>query len=85
MRQGDRMTTVVFLVLLVVLILLGAPIGFAMALLPTAYIAFIGDVPLTAIPYQMYTALDKFPLVAVPLFLLAGELMNLGAVTDRLL
>ena len=79
------MTILAFLVLLVALILLGAPIGFAMALLPTAYIAITGEVPLTAIPYQMYTALDKFPLVAVPLFLLAGELMNLGAVTDRLL
>ncbi len=79
------MTAVAFLAALVVLILLGMPIGFAMALLPTAYIAVTDIVPLNAVPYQMYTALDKFPLVAVPLFLLAGELMNLGAVTDRLL
>ena len=28
--------------------------------------------------------IDKFPLVAIPLFRLAGELMNLGTVTDRL-
>ena len=79
------MTTFVFLSLLIILILLGAPIGFAMALIPTIYILITGEVPLTSIPYQMYTSLDKFPLVAVPLFLLAGELMNLGAVTDRLL
>lgn len=79
------MTAFLFLAGLVVLILLGMPIGFAMALLPTVYIAVTDVVPLTAVPYQMYTALDKFPLVAVPLFLLAGELMNLGAVTDRLL
>lgn len=79
------MTTFIFLFLLVILILLGTPIGFAMALLPAIYIAFTDAIPMTSIPYQMYTALDKFPLVAVPLFLLAGELMNLGAVTDRLL
>ena len=79
------MTAVLLLVCLIVLILLGMPIGFAMAILPTAYIAATGIVPMTSVPYQMYTALDKFPLVAVPLFLLAGELMNLGAVTDRLL
>ena len=79
------MTAFLFLAVVVVLILLGMPIGFAMALLPTVYIAVTDVVPLTAVPYQMYTALDKFPLVAVPLFLLAGELMNLGAVTDRLL
>lgn len=79
------MTAFLFLAVLVALILLGMPIGFAMALLPTVYIAVTDIVPLTAVPYQMYSALDKFPLVAVPLFLLAGELMNLGAVTDRLL
>ncbi len=79
------MTAFLFLVVLVALILLGMPIGFAMALLPTVFIAITDIVPMTAIPYQMYSALDKFPLVAVPLFLLAGELMNLGAVTDRLL
>ncbi len=79
------MTVIAFLAALVVLILLGMPIGFAMAVLPAAYIAITDVVPLTAVPYQMYTALDKFPLVAVPLFLLAGELMNRGAITDRLL
>jgi tripartite ATP-independent transporter DctM subunit len=73
------------LAVLVLLILLGAPIGFSMAILPTAYIVITDVVPLSAVPYQMYTALNKFPLVAVPMFLFAGELMNLGEVTDRLL
>lgn len=79
------MTAFLFLAALIVLILLGMPIGFAMALLPTLYIAITDVVPLTAVPYQMYSALDKFPLVAIPLFLLAGELMNSGAVTARIL
>ncbi len=55
------------------------------ALVAAVYIAVTDIVPLTAVPYQRYSALDTFPLVAVPLFLLAGELMNRGAVTDRLL
>jgi tripartite ATP-independent transporter DctM subunit len=79
------MLTFWMLFALVAFILLGAPIGFVMAILPTVYIAVTDVVPLTAVPYQMYTSLNKFPLVAVPMFLLAGELMNLGAVTDRLL
>lgn len=79
------MLTFWMLTALVAFILLGAPIGFVMAILPAAYIAVTDVVPLTAVPYQMYTSLNKFPLVAVPMFLLAGELMNLGAVTDRLL
>ena len=48
-------------------------------LLPAVYIAITDVAPMTVVPYQMYSALDKFPLVAVPLFLLAGELMNPGA------
>jgi len=79
------MIALLFLLALIVLIILGMPIGFAMALLPTIYLAVTDVAPLTSIPYQMYTSLDKFPLVAVPLFLLAGELMNLGDVTNRLL
>lgn len=79
------MLTFWMLTLLVAFILLGAPIGFVMAILPTAYILITDVVPLNAVPYQMYTALNKFPLVAVPMFLFAGELMNLGKVTDRLL
>lgn len=79
------MLTFWMLTALVALILLGAPIGFVMAILPTAYILLTDVVPLSAVPYQMYSALNKFPLVAVPLFLLAGELMNGGAVTQRLL
>lgn len=79
------MLTFLMLTAMVALILLGAPVGFVMAILPTAYILFTDVVPLSAVPYQMYSALNKFPLVAVPLFLLAGELMNSGAVTQRLL
>ena len=48
------MTTFVFLLLLIVLIVFGAPIGFAMALLPAAYIAITDLAPMTVIPYQMY-------------------------------
>ncbi len=79
------MTAFAFLAILIILILLGMPIGFAMVLLPTGYIAFTDVIPMNAVPYQMYKALEKFPLVAVPMFLLAGELMNMGAVTERLL
>ena len=79
------MTIAVLLGLIILLILLGAPIGFVMAAIPTGYLVVTGVVPLTSVPYQMYLSLNKFPLVAVPLFLLAGELMNSGGVAARLL
>lgn len=70
---------------LVVLIMLGAPIGMAMAILPTIYILVTGNLPLSTIPYQMYQALAHPPLLAIPFFLLTGELMNSGQITERLL
>jgi tripartite ATP-independent transporter DctM subunit len=70
---------------LVLLILLGAPIGVTMAVLPMIYIVLTGELPLSTVPYQMYEALAHAPLVAIPFFLLTGELMNSGQITDRLL
>jgi len=70
---------------LVLLILVGAPIGVTMAVLPMIYIAFTGELPLSTVPYQMYEALAHAPLVAIPFFLLTGELMNSGQITERLL
>lgn len=79
------MLTFLMFALLVVFILIGAPIGFVMAILPMAYILVTDAVPMSAVPYQMYDSLGKIPLIAVPLFLLAGELMNRGEITNRLL
>lgn len=79
------MLTIGMFTLLVVFILLGAPIGFVMAILPMAYILITDAVPMSVVPYQMYDSLGKIPLIAVPLFLFAGELMNRGEVTNRLL
>jgi tripartite ATP-independent transporter DctM subunit len=70
---------------LVVLIVLGAPIGFVLAGIPTVYILFTDTAPLVTIPYQMYQALAHVPLVAIPFFMLTGELMNTSTITDRLL
>jgi C4-dicarboxylate transporter DctM subunit len=45
----------------------------------------IGDVPLLLIAQRMFTGIDSFPLMAVPFFVLAGELMNRGGTTRRLI
>lgn len=70
---------------LVALILLGAPIALAMIILPAAYILYTGTAPLLTIPYQMYEAVSKPALIAVPFFMLTGELMNSSTVTTRIL
>ena len=66
------------------LILLGAPVGFSMILLPTIYILYTNAAPLLLIPGQMFSAIDSIPLTAIPFFMLTGELMTSATITDRL-
>ncbi len=79
------MASVILLTLLVVFVLLGAPIGFVLVLIPTAYIVITGEVPWTMIPYNMYESLAHPPLIAIPFFMLTGELMTSATITDRLI
>ena len=79
------MDSLVLVAGLVGLILLGAPIALAMLLLPTAYILATDAAPLLTVPHQMYEAVAKLPLVAIPFFMLTGELMNSSTVTERIL
>lgn len=79
------MELILLVTALVVLIVLGAPMGITMAVLPVAYILITGELPLSAVPYQMYEAPSHAPLLAVPFFILTAELMNSGRITERLL
>ncbi|HTO46235.1 MAG TPA: TRAP transporter large permease, partial [Burkholderiales bacterium] len=67
------------------MILIGMPIALAMIVLPVLYILATGEAPLLTVPHQMFEAVAKLPLVAIPFFILTGELMNSSAVTDRVL
>ncbi len=79
------MDSLVLVTGLVGLILIGAPVALAMLLLPTVYILVTDAAPILTIPHQMYEAVSKLPLVAIPFFMLTGELMNSSTVTDRIL
>ena len=68
-----------------VLLIIGMPIVFAMALSSVAFLLVYGQtIPLTVIPHQMVAGVDNFPLLAIPFFFLAGELMNAAGITQRL-
>lgn len=76
---------ILLLVALTVLLLLGVPVAFALALSAAIAVASIGGINLMIIAQQFYAGIDSFLLLAIPFFLLAGELMTLGGMTDRLL
>ena len=65
------------------LVLAAVPIGFALA--TAAAIAIVAaDLPLVIIPQQIVAGMDSFPMLAVPLFILAGFLMDVGGISRRL-
>ncbi|WP_187431220.1 Sialic acid TRAP transporter large permease protein SiaM [Roseobacter fucihabitans] len=78
------MESVALLIILVLLIMLGAPVGFTMILIPVVYILITDAAPMILIPSQMFSAIDSVPLTAIPFFMLTGELMTSATITDRL-
>ena len=66
-----------------VALLTGVPVAFALALSCTFYLVGAGE-PLIAIPQKMYAGIDKFVLLCIPGFILAGNLMNAGGITQRI-
>ncbi len=79
------MLTLLIFALLLVLILIDLPIAVAMAL--TAIISFVGlgnSSLLTMLPQRMYASTTSFTLLAIPFFILAGNLMNTGGITNRI-
>jgi len=73
---------------MLIFIMLGMELGTAMGLSGMVYILYSwlgpSPIPLSIIPQNLMHGLDSFPLLAVPLFMLAGELMEKGGVTERL-
>ncbi len=66
-------------------ILLRAPIGFALAAASLLSLAFLTNTPLDIGAQRIVAGITPFPLLAIPLFVLTGGLMNEGGITRRLL
>ena len=77
------MTTFFYFILPVILLILGLPIFVVLLLTSFAVILFVAHVPTDAVQTYMFGSLDSFPLLAVPFFVLAGEIMGKGGIADR--
>ena len=78
------LTLLVFAVLLL-LVMSNLPIAVALGLTATAFFTALGDSDfLTMLPQRMYASTTSFTLLAIPFFILAGNLMNSGGITDRI-
>jgi len=78
------MNLIVLFVALIVFILIGVPIGYALG--GAGIISFLVATPdfLILVPQRVFAGLNSYILIAMPLFMLAGELMNHGGLTKRL-
>jgi len=76
--------TAVLLVGFIVLMLAGVPVALAMIVASLAYVMISGTVPDFVVIHRMYGGIDSFPLLAVPFFILAGNLMNSAGITNRI-
>lgn len=65
------------------LLLIGLPIAFCLGIASLAYLV-LGDISLTIIPQRMYAGIDVFVLLCIPGFVMAGNLMNVGNITQHI-
>ncbi len=69
---------------MIFLFLIGMPVGIALGVTSMIFVLTKGDMLLTIFPQNMIGGVDSFPFLAVPFFILAGELMERGGVTVKL-
>jgi C4-dicarboxylate transporter DctM subunit len=75
---------IALLLAMLFLFAIGMPIAWAMALASALYMALGPGVPLQGMVQRLVGGIDSFPLLAIPFFILAGNLMNTGGITNRL-
>jgi C4-dicarboxylate transporter DctM subunit len=69
----------------VISVVIGVPIAFGLGLAAVVGILAWGKVALSLVPQRMFTGVDSFVFMAIPFFILAGELMTTSGILDRLL
>jgi TRAP-type mannitol/chloroaromatic compound transport system permease large subunit len=66
------------------LMILGLPVALSMAVASLGYLLIYGVAPDVILAQRMIAGVESFPLLAVPFFILAGNLMNIAGVTGRI-
>lgn len=79
------MVCAVLFIVLIIALVVNVPVGIAIGVSSLAAVLADGRLSFTYIVQQLVTSADSFPLMAIPLFILAGELMSAGGVSKRIL
>ena len=78
------MTMLLLFGIFAVLVILQIPIAFAMGIASFVVIGFTQPIPLSIVVQRIGSGLDSFVLLAIPLFVLSGHLLNRGGIADRI-
>lgn len=69
----------------IVCLVIGVPVAICLGVSSAAYLIFYADIPLVVFPQKIFAGVDSFVLLCIPGFILAGNLMNGGGITDRII
>lgn len=75
----------ILVIMFIVFVAIGVPISFALGIVSFTGIACMPDIPNTVVFTKMFNGLNSFTLLAVPLFILAANLMNEAGITEKLI
>jgi len=78
------MTAAVLFGTFALFLLLSVPVGIALGLSTLVTMVYSGSLPIPFLMKELVTAMDSFPIMAVPFFILAGEIMGKGGISERL-
>ena len=76
--------TVLLFILFILLLLAGVPVAYNLGILALIFVHFVYDLPLSVIVERQVSGLNQFTFIAIPLFILAGNLMTEGGLTRHL-
>lgn len=79
------MNTLIIFSLLVVLMLTGMPISISLGLTVLSFLFFMTEVPVEAVALKLFTGIEKFEIMAIPFFILAGNFLTHGGVARRMI
>jgi C4-dicarboxylate transporter, DctM subunit len=70
--------------IIIALTVISVPIGFALSITTVIFLLLKGTAPLSVVPLNLFSGASSFPLLAIPLFILAGGLMETSGISLRL-
>ena len=79
------MNTIIIFSLLVVLMLTGMPISISLGLTVLSFLFFLTSVPIESVALKLFTGIEKFEIMAIPFFILAGNFLTHGGVAKRMI